>query len=126
MKEELGFVKRELLNREEVYNKKFNVSGPNVGVMNVLKPPSNNNSLTGGGMLSGTSNSTTKQQHMKNKMMASSSATTLPVLSQSRSETHSPTNGSRMPGTGGNTPVNINHHNNSDNNSVNSLTRSTK
>jgi hypothetical protein len=35
--EELNVVRRELLNREEVYNQKFNRS-PNVGVMQVLKP----------------------------------------------------------------------------------------
>jgi hypothetical protein len=36
MKDEMMYFKRELLNREENYNSKFN-SKPNVGVMQVLK-----------------------------------------------------------------------------------------
>lgn len=48
-KQEMLYFKREMLNREECYNQKFNRT-PNVGVMNVLKnkDPSNNNNGNGG------------------------------------------------------------------------------
>jgi len=39
-KEEMAFFKRELLNREENFNKRFG-SSPNVGVMQVIKPKDN-------------------------------------------------------------------------------------
>ncbi|KAG9402123.1 hypothetical protein AC1031_007824 [Aphanomyces cochlioides] len=40
--DEMAYIKRELLNREETYNKTFSRS-PNVGVLQVLRPPSNLN-----------------------------------------------------------------------------------
>ncbi|OQR86713.1 hypothetical protein ACHHYP_10259 [Achlya hypogyna] len=42
--EEMAYIKRELLNREDVYNKTFGRS-PNVGVLQVLKPTTLNTSL---------------------------------------------------------------------------------
>jgi uncharacterized phage infection (PIP) family protein YhgE len=46
--EEMAYFKRELLNREELYNKKFNVS-PVVGVMQVVKAPDRAGKTTGSG-----------------------------------------------------------------------------
>ena len=42
-KEEMNFFRRELINREENFNRKFTSKSPrNVGVMNVLKPKTTN------------------------------------------------------------------------------------
>lgn len=51
-REEMLYFKREMLNREESYNKKFNAA-PNVGVMQVIKPKEPEKTGMGGGGASG-------------------------------------------------------------------------
>jgi hypothetical protein len=51
-REEMLYFKREMLNREESYNKKFNAA-PNVGVMQVIKPKEPEKTGMGGGGPSG-------------------------------------------------------------------------
>ncbi|CAK4250282.1 unnamed protein product [Aphanomyces euteiches] len=63
--DEMAYIKRELLNREETYNKTFSRS-PNVGVLQVLRPPSTLNPTLGG--------NAPQKIHRKNKPQAISAS----------------------------------------------------